>query len=99
MLYSAHDDLIAFMDESFSKGESECVQAVGRTFGEDNLIGTVRSDESSYRFARFLMLHRSHLAQMMHAAMDITVPVAVCFHDRLYHSLWLLARSSVVEVH
>ena len=81
------------------KGESQRIEAVRRALGEDDLVAALRSDELCYGLSCLFVFHRRYLAQMMHAAVDIAVPVAVSLSDSVYHRLRLLARSGVVKVH
>ena len=99
VLYGRYDNLVALVNESLTERESQGIETVRRAFREDDLVATLRSDERCHSFSRLLMFHRCYLAQMMHAAVDIAVPMGVSLRDGIYHRLRLLARSGIIQVH
>ena len=47
---------------------------------------------------RCLVVGGSYLAQMVHAAVDIAVPMAVRLGDSVHHNLRLLARCRIIKI-
>ncbi len=46
------------MHERLAERESQGIDAVRRAFGEDDLVGTLGTDERCHSFSRLLVLHR-----------------------------------------
>ena len=76
---TAYNNLIPFANKRFSKGESQGIEAVGRSLREDDLIATLCPDEIRHFLPCLFVLTRRYLTQMMHSAVDIAVPMGVSF--------------------
>ena len=99
VLQCAHDDFISLTHKRLAKGESEHVEGVGSAFGEDDFFGRPRVQEVRHGLARPLVVLRRYLAQVVHTAVDVRIPMGVRLHDGVQHHLRLLARRRVIQIY
>ena len=99
VLELGNDNLIALANQRITKTASQHIETVGSAFGEDNLFGGLGVNELGDFLARLLVFLRCHLAEVVHAAVDIGIPMAVCLSNSVYHRLWFLRRGSIIQIH
>ena len=55
--------------------------------------------EIRHGLARLLVVLGRHLAQMVHTAVDIRIPMCVRLHDGVQHHLRLLTRCCIIQIY
>ena len=55
--------------------------------------------EVRHGLARLLVVLRRHLAQMVHTAVDVCIPMGIGFHDGIQHHLRLLTRCCIIQIY
>ena len=55
--------------------------------------------EVRHSLARLLVVLRRHLAQVVHTAVDVRIPMGIGFHDGIQHHLRLLTRCRVIQIY
>lgn len=98
MLHRTDDDFIISMNESFSKSESEEVDAFCGTSREENLGRGTSIDKGSYSFSTGLMQFGGLLGKEMHASVDIGIDIIIFIDHRLNHLFGLLGCGTIVEI-
>jgi hypothetical protein len=98
VLYGGDDDFIALLYTRLAERKSQRIDTVRRAFGEDDFVTALRSDKFRHGLACLLVVASRHLAQVMHAAVDIAVPMGISLSDGIYHRLRFLACSRIIEI-
>ena len=98
MLHGTDNDLIAFLDHCFAKGEGEEIDTFGCATCEDNLIDRAGIDEGPHFLTAGLMEVGGLLRKEVHSAVDIGVDIVIFIHHGFYDTPWLLCRGSIVEI-
>jgi hypothetical protein len=97
MLHDREHDLIALSDlESRAVGDQ--IDRLCGVAREDDLVGRFRIHEGTHPLAGALEILRRRIRQIMQAAMDIGVFVAVGVGDRIDDLARLLGGSGIVEI-
>ena len=56
-------------------------------------------EEVCHSLARLLVVLRRHLAQVVHTAVDIRIPMGISLHDGIQHHLRLLTRCCIIQIY
>ena len=82
MVFEGTDDnLIAGADESLAERRGHQIDCLCGAARKEHFFGVFRSDVAGYPLASIFVLLRSHLTQMVYAAVDIGIECAVGSFD------------------
>ena len=98
VLHLADDDVVAFVQEPFAPGIGHRVERRRRPGCENDLLAAPGPDKRADALAGLLVTGRGLFGQIMHAAVDVGVELAVEVIHRLDHAAGLLGRCAAVEI-
>ena len=92
MFQLTNNNLIALFHHRIAKTACQHIDTICCAFRENYLLFRLRMKQFRHFLACFLVLLRRHLTQVVHPAMHIRIPLAICLCYSIYHHLRLLCR-------
>ena len=99
MLHRGNDDLISRLDKSTPIAGSNNIDRLGRPFGNNNFVFVLRTDKSLNFPAGDLESSGRDLAEVMHAAVYVTIHIGIIPCDRIDNLLGFLCGGTVIKIH